>query len=376
MFRLKNLIGYVLVAFIVLLAFNQSASASSSTITFQGKGNGHGVGMSQWGAKGMADKKYTYDKILSFYYTGVKLETKNTSSQKIRVLLGKSIASASVSATTNYIIKDSKGKTIVSLKSGQIAKVSYSKGYYSVYSVIHKKTFKTKYPLYVVPTKAGAVRYKNLKYDGQLFLYQNKGMNIVNHVPLESYVAGVLPYEMYATWPTEALKAQSVAARTYSIKRLGAKGYWDVDDTINYQVYRGKNEHEKRMKELTNSTKGKVLTYQGKYIDALFYSSSGGHTLSAQYWGNHVPYLIGKKDPYDRSEYVTKGWTYSISKKDLGSRYGIGTVKSIQVLKTAENRPVTLKINGTSKSIVVSAHSLRTKLGGLKVKSTYFSIKQ
>lgn len=375
---LKKALALSMAAVIVLSGLGQTAEAASSNITFQGKGNGHGVGMSQWGAKGMADKKYKYDAILKHYYSGVKIETKNTSKQKVRVLIGKGVSKAPIAATTDYVIKDTKGKTIVKMKAGKVATISYSKGKYHIYSSAHKKTFYSSNALYVTPANAGAARYKNLRYDGQLFMYQSKGkMYVVNHVLMEDYVAGVLPYEMYASWPAEALKAQSVAARTYSMKRVGAKGYWDVDDTITYQVYKGKSDSEKRMKQLTKETAGKVITYGGKYIDALFYSSSGGYTNSAQYvWSNAVPYLKGKSDPHDTSDFTKKGWSYTISKKQLGKAYGIGTVRSIKVLKTADKRPVTLKITGTSKTITVSAHSLRSKLGGPKVKSTYFTIKQ
>lgn len=374
----KKALALSMAAVIVLSGLGQTAEAASPNITFQGKGNGHGVGMSQWGAKGMAEKKQKYDAILLYYYTGVKIETKNTSKQKVRVLIGNGVAKAPIAATTDYAIKDTKGKTIVKMKAGKSATISFAKGKYQVYSSTHKKTFTSSNALYITPVKAGAVRYKNLRYDGQLYLYQSKGkMFVVNHVLMEDYVAGVLPYEMYASWPTEALKAQSVAARTYSMKRVGAKGNWDVDDTVTYQVYKGKSESEKKMKQITAATKGKVITHGGKYIDALFYSSSGGHTNSAQYvWSNAVPYLKGKKDSYDTSDFTKKGWKYTISKKQLGKAYGIGTVKSIKVVKTADKRPVTLKITGTSKTITVSAHSLRSKLGGTNVKSTYFTIKQ
>lgn len=372
--KFRNSIALLIVAIVALSTFGQSASAAGSNVTFEGKGNGHGVGMSQYGAKGMADQKKKYDAILKYYYTGVKLETKNTSTQKIRVLVGQKLSSATVSATTDYAIKDTKGKTIVNMKAGETAKISYSKGKYSIYSSANKKTYTSSYALNLVPTKSGASGYKNLKYDGTLHLYQSGSkMYVVNHVLTEDYVAGVLPYEMYATWPAEALKAQSVAARTYALKRVGTKGNWDVDDTITYQVYKGKSDQEKRMKELTKGTKGKVLTHNGKYIDALFYASSGGHTVSAQYiWTNSVPYLKGKKDPYDTSDYTKKGWKYTISKKDLGNRYGIGTVKSIQVTKKAENHAVTVKLTGTKKSVTVTANSLRSKLG---MKSTLFVIK-
>lgn len=374
----KKVLALSMAAIVAFSGYAQPAEAASPNITFSGKGNGHGVGMSQWGAKGMADKKQPFDVILKHYYTGVKIETKDTDKQKVRVAIGKAVTKAPISATTNYSIRDSKGKTLVSLKAGDIATIYFAKGKYQIYSAAHKKTFTSANDIFIVPLKNGAVRYKNLRYDGQLHLYQVGGkMYVVNHVLMEDYVAGVLPYEMYASWPAEALKAQSVAARTYSMKRVGSKGNWDMDDTITYQVYRGKSEHEKRMKQLTNETKGQVLTYGGKYIDALFYASSGGHTVSAQYvWRNAVPYLRGKSDPYDASSITQKSWTHSISKKQLGNAYGIGPVKAVKVLKMADKRPVTISLVGSKKTITVSAHSLRSKLGGTNVKSTYFTIRQ
>lgn len=116
---------------------------------------------------------------------------------------------------------------------------------------------------------------------------------------LEEYLRGVVSSEMPASWPLEALKAQAVAARTYAARRAGkGKGY-DVDDTVNFQAYR-QNYTKDETDAAIKGTVGQVLTYRGELIDAVYSSSNAGYTVSAkERWGNEIPYLIRKKDPYD-----------------------------------------------------------------------------
>lgn len=116
---------------------------------------------------------------------------------------------------------------------------------------------------------------------------------------LEEYLRGVVPSEMPASWPLEALKAQAVAARTYAARRAGkGKGY-DLDDTANSQAYRT-DYFRNSTDAAIQSTRGQVLCYKGSLIDAVYSSSNPGHTRSAEErWGNAVPYLIRREDPYD-----------------------------------------------------------------------------
>lgn len=357
---------------------NQNTAEAASNVTFKGKGFGHGIGMSQYGAKGMAEKNYRYDQILKFYYTGVELTKKDTSKQNVRVAIGFSQRQVDVSATGNYVIRDAKTKKVLlNGRSGKVARISKSGSYTTIYYYGNKRTYRTKNAVWVEPSSTGsAVRYKGNRYDGKLYVNgSSTKVNIINYVNMEDYIAGVTPYEMYPTWPIEALKAQSVAARTYAISHLDPKRSWDVDDTVNYQVYKGKSSHEGTMKMLVKQTKGMVITYKGNPIDALFYSSSGGQTVNSEdVWSTKIPYLRGKKDPYDNSPYNKNPWSYSISKSKLGAMYGVGTVKSVKVTKTSQGRPTHVTIYGTKGSKQVKASDLRMKLGGTNVKSTYFTI--
>jgi SpoIID/LytB domain protein len=116
------------------------------------------------------------------------------------------------------------------------------------------------------------------------------------HIPYEDYLKGVVPHEMPVNWPVEALKAQAVAARTYSIDDVGKV----VPDTQAYQVYGGYNWYPNSTTAVV-ATAGQVLRYNGNLIDAVFSSSNGGHTESnANAWGSDpVSYLPAKPDPYD-----------------------------------------------------------------------------
>ncbi|MGM7721744.1 SpoIID/LytB domain-containing protein [Metabacillus sp. Hm71] len=119
-----------------------------------------------------------------------------------------------------------------------------------------------------------------------------------NRILLEEYIKGVVPREALAGWHEEALKAQSIAARTYVAK----KGY-QVNDTQGNQVYGGIEESHYRdeISDVVEATRGQVLKYGGSLIDAVFTSSNGGYTESNQgAWGYQaVPYLPAKLDGYD-----------------------------------------------------------------------------
>jgi SpoIID/LytB domain protein len=143
------------------------------------------------------------------------------------------------------------------------------------------------------------IRLDGVSYLGKMEFFIENGEYVrpVNrHIPYEDYLKGVVPHEMPASWHVEALKAQAVAARTYSIDDVGKV----VPDTQAYQVYGGYNWYPNSTKAV-DATAGEVLRYNGKLIDAVFSSSNGGHTESnANAWGGTpVEYLPAKPDKYD-----------------------------------------------------------------------------
>ena len=118
----------------------------------------------------------------------------------------------------------------------------------------------------------------------------------VNQLPMEDYLKGVVPFEVFPSWHMEALKAQALAARTYAASHL----HREIVDTIQDQVYGGYLWNPKTTKAV-EETKGEVITYHGRLIDAFYSASNGGVTENnAHVWGGeNKPFYPIKKDPYD-----------------------------------------------------------------------------
>ncbi|MBE5789194.1 MAG: SpoIID/LytB domain-containing protein [Clostridiales bacterium] len=120
-------------------------------------------------------------------------------------------------------------------------------------------------------------------------------------LPLETYLKGVVPYEMGDGFPPEALKAQAVCARTYALSRMRPSAAWDVVDTTNDQVFRGLNDASPKSMQAVEDTAGLVLTCDGKLITAWYSASNGGQTeLPANIWEGNAPRCFAlTEDPWD-----------------------------------------------------------------------------
>ena len=140
-------------------------------------------------------------------------------------------------------------------------------------------------------------------YPGDLSLSVKDGAILpVLTLPIETYLQGVVPYEMSDSFPPEALKSQAVCARTYAISKLDPSADWDVVDTTNDQVFKGLLPENKNTEAAVTDTKGLVLTYRGKLITAWYSASNGGQTELPQHvWGGkNIPACFKMTDdPWD-----------------------------------------------------------------------------
>lgn len=134
-------------------------------------------------------------------------------------------------------------------------------------------------------------------------------MTVISYVDLEAYVKCVLPYEMPASWHTEALKAQALCIRTYALKHLNGYSQYgfDVCNTTYSQVYGGVytkdgTSYMSRIDSVVDSTAGECILYGDALIDAVYHAASGGATEdAANVWGGSVPYLKGVADTYEKT---------------------------------------------------------------------------
>ncbi len=221
------------------------------------------------------------------------------------------------------------------------------------------------------------------KEDEKVRVKQTESGNIVE-VPLEEYVAGVVAGEMPITFETEALKAQAVAARSYVLKKIeqNYKNDYDVVDTVLNQVYlddeslknKWKDKYEERIqkiKKVVLDTKGEYLTYNGKVIEAFFFSTSSGLTENCEeVFVEALPYLRSVDSHYDEISPVYETEKV-INYAEFCNKLGIENVPlNINITKTTSTgRIKNITINGVN----FTGNQVTQKLG---LRSNYFEIKQ
>lgn len=184
----------------------------------------------------------------------------------------------------------------------------------------------------LIKGKRGPIKIKQkryLKYLGFLEIERkSSGLQVINELPLDEYLYGVVPYEMTDSWHIEALKAQAVVARSYAYtQKYKYRRYgFNVDDTTNSQVYYGYNSKNEKSIKAIDETKGVFVTYNSVIIPAFFSSTAGDYTMSnSQVWGGkELPYLKSKINEYDY-EATRYKWNYksTIYGKDKYFRDGL-----------------------------------------------------
>ncbi|MEC1586062.1 SpoIID/LytB domain-containing protein [Bacillus spizizenii] len=183
------------------------------------------------------------------------------------------------------------------------------------------------------------------------------------NIPFEDYLKGVVPHEMPASWQKEALKAQAVAARTYSVSYAGK----EVKDTTAFQVYGGYDWNSKTS-EVVESTRGKVLKYNGNLISATYSSSNGGYSeASGEVWSSQLPYLIAKKDTYDPQI----SWSLSLNKTQLDK--SILNLKSPGSWWSTKNETNSAYLSGLKSWFIKNKYSRAESIKITNISSVKFS---
>lgn len=377
---------------------------SINAYVIKGKGGyGHGVGMTQYGAKGMADAGYSYQDIIKYYYTGVSIKNysdisnQDTSKMNVKIIIsltGGSDDAASIAFTSDsdYTLVDSNTKKdLFTLPGGSYTSVKYTSAGFVIDNPYIKAgsgcEYISKNPVSVVSKSNSPLYYakgsssgytKVCGYSGSFDIVladsASKTLYLINNVNLESYLSGVIPCEISASWPDESIKAQILAARTYAIYHMSAY----LHDDTRSQVYQGLNVYNSHVASLVGATKGQVVVYQNSVADTVFSASAGGYTVDAQYeWGSDVPYLKGKPDPYDKSKFATYWWTTTRSLsvyKSLFPEVGVVTDIKINDSERIFDRVKLLHITGTKGTLDISNSDFQKRIGSSNFYSNLYSI--
>jgi SpoIID/LytB domain protein len=378
--------------------FAPVASAATGDFIITGRGYAHGVGMSQWGMWQGAREGNTYQQILAFYYPGTTLTTVsdvNPARQTITVRITTGVDTfATVQLTamvTPATLTDSTGATIQALAAGESVTLVYSGGKVLIqgadpvtgpsYSSVDFKPDSDTGRVKVTPSDIwstgsrqywGYVRVFPSSSTGELYIH--------NVVDIDHYAAGIS--EIAPEWAVpsstsyyapEAVKAQIVAARSYTAAHTGTVPYDDTRD-INYVGYNVEAAYP-YLTTAANETAGEVLTYAGKVIATHFSSSSGGYTTDS-YWGDNsaAAFEPAQADPWSLSAPPTNpgyAWTVTISPEelatDLASHLNVGTITQVDVTSRDADDPGAharyLTVTGSLGTKQIAARDFKAHVG-------------
>ena len=209
-------------------------------------------------------------------------------------------------------------------------------------------------------------------YGGVTVNKEKNSLTVINLVPIEEYLRGVVSKEMSPSYPLEALKAQTVAARSFALKNRGrhVKDGYDVCASTHCQVYIGVAKFDS-IDRAIDETRGEVLVYKEKLIDTNFHADSGGMTEDVgDVWGTATPYLVAVREIV---QLTAQPWTVKVTAKDFSSRFGenFGDVKEIKLSKltvgkpandrTSSGRVKSAQLVGSKKTVTITGNDLRRK---------------
>jgi len=211
----------------------------------------------------------------------------------------------------------------------------------------------------------------------------DKGILVVDELPLEDYLVGLINCEISSQWPIEAIKAQAVIARSYALYQMEARknAPFHLESSVMDQVYDGCDIEDSRAARGVRETAGEVLMYNGKVIQAFYHSSCGGHTEAAEnVWGYPLPYLPGVECKYCLTAGTGK-WEQTIPLKRIESLlksngYPVTSLREIKSgRKNKSGRLNDLTLLSSRGSLIISAVNFRKLVGYSVIKSTNFDIK-
>lgn len=238
----------------------------------------------------------------------------------------------------------------------------------------------------LTPSEKGqSVSVNGRLYRGKIELRgDGRRLTVINELPVDDYVRGILLHEVSPEWPEEALKAQSVISRTYALRNRGKHGQsgFDLCSQTHCQVYGGRSSERDSIDRAVKATEDEVLLYRGALVNAVFHSTCGGTTEeSDNVWESEAsaPYLqIVRCRWCKRSR--NYNWTSEIRVDQLGrglnaAGIDVGVPKSLKVLsRSRSGRAVNVRVTGSKGRAEMKANKFRLAADSRVVKSTNWTV--
>jgi stage II sporulation protein D len=353
------------------------AVPADAWVTIKGHGYGHGHGMSQYGAEGAARRGLTFRQIAAFYYPGT---TWGKIGGRVTVLIGADTTDdLEVLAHPGLTVREGTGEPVALPDNGatrwRIAvtptgrnRVSFLKGRWRPWAdLAGEGSFAAAGEPITLVTPSG-----NRAYRGRLTAAAptsgSRARDTVNGLSLENYLKGVVPLEMPALWSPEAVRAQSVAARTYAAyerDHAPTSRHYQLCDTSSCQVYGGYDAEHPASNDAVAATSRLGLLSGGRPAFTQFASSSGGWTSAGS-----VPYLAAIQDPYDGwPGNPVHDWSLKLRDTTIEQTWpSIGNLTRLAITARDGNgewggRVRSITVTGSKGRVVVGGDSFRSALG-------------
>ena len=298
------------------------------------------------------------------------------------------VARVQLSSSAGLTLTDSTGKQLLSCPVDAPVALSAEGGAVTIKSGLDVSSGAGPYVTAVPSDPTSTIRIEcpgkpARDYRGRLEIWPKSGtMQLVNVLGVEDYLLGCVPEEMPSSYPVEAIKAQAIAARTFTLRNTSkhsADGY-GVCDASNCQNYGGVSSEKAKASEAIKATAGVTIVYQGQLASVMYGADCGGVTQDyAETRSNGgLPYLCSVTEP---AEMPHCSWEVDLTLQTLGAKLvaaGVEEAEGLRSVKVSRSgtsgRAIDLEIEGASGTTTISAERLRTILGLNVLRSRLFTI--
>jgi stage II sporulation protein D len=228
------------------------------------------------------------------------------------------------------------------------------------------------------------IRMNGREYGDMLELVRSgDGIAVVNELPLDDYLVGVLRGEVGERWPAEALRAQAVVARTYAAyqRMLNAGKPYHILASVAHQMFVGRPPRTSAAWAAVSETTGQVLRWEGEVFPAFYHAESGGYTEDPRtvFAARNMPALkpvrcdfsAGSPHYYWNLDLKLSELTEILRKNDVA----VGTVTAVDVTeRTSSLRASSVTVRGTRGSARLRGNDFRRMVGYETLRSTLFAV--